>query len=99
MREVSGERRGRGISLLPSGRRGDRDAAACPFAPFTGVRRTGLRRDPRLTPGGGVGVVINGILATDPKISGRSNIGSLMIPVGPYGNGVKPIAREVDAVE
>jgi hypothetical protein len=39
------------------------------------------------------------ILATDPKISGRSNIGSFVIPSGPYGNGVKPIAREVDAVE
>jgi hypothetical protein len=39
------------------------------------------------------------ILATDPKISGRSNIGSFVFPSGPYGNGVEPIAREVDAVE
>ncbi|MBY3070234.1 hypothetical protein [Rhizobium laguerreae] len=49
-----------------------------------------------------MGAVTDGeefILATDPKISGRSNIGSLVIPGGPYGNGVKPIAREVDAVE
>ena len=49
-----------------------------------------------------MGAVTDGeenILATDPKISGRSNIGSLVIPGGSYGNGVKPIAREVHAVE
>ncbi|WP_164740465.1 hypothetical protein [Rhizobium chutanense] len=36
---------------------------------------------------------------TDPTISGRSNIASIVISGSSHGNGVRPIVREVDAVE
>ncbi|MGV4793218.1 hypothetical protein [Rhizobium sp. F40D2] len=41
----------------------------------------------------------DGIPATDPKISGRLNIPLLAIGRGTHRDGVKPIARKVDAIE
>ncbi|MBX4951351.1 hypothetical protein HJA95_17615 [Rhizobium binae] len=47
----------------------------------------------------GVGLENDGILTTDPKISGRLNIRLLATVRGTHRDGVKPIVREVNVVE